>query len=53
MDMDARIQAATDYINDICAPEKMSPEEAVAFLEGVAANIDGSLDALKESMTDF
>lgn len=48
----ANIQAAVEkadaLVMEICAPEKMTPKEAIDFLDQLGSNLDGAIEALKE-----
>lgn len=47
-----KIQTATSFVLDMCEPKKMSPKQALEFLEGVVSDLEGSIDALKEEMEE-
>jgi hypothetical protein len=44
------VQQATNAVNDLCAPDKMSKADAVDFLESVIENLQTSVDVLKEEI---
>jgi len=46
--VDAALQAADNYLMDLCEPGKMDPEQAVAFLDAVIARCESAVEALKE-----
>lgn len=42
------IEVAATFIDQMCQPSMMSPEQALQFLNGVADHISGSIEALRE-----
>lgn len=46
--MDEKRSAILKQIDRATAPEAMTPQEAVEFLEELSADLDGRIDALKE-----
>jgi hypothetical protein len=42
------VEAADQHIQAMCVPDKMTPQEAKDFLEGVAARCDSAVEALEE-----
>jgi hypothetical protein len=51
MDMDKvskAIDEADAYVMRLCAPDRMTPEESVQFLERLICNLEGALEALND-----
>jgi len=46
-------QLADDYLMDLCEPKKLSPAEAVDFLERVIERCRSAIEALKEEHPDL
>jgi hypothetical protein len=42
------IEQADELVMTLCEPSRMTPAEAIAFLEGLLDNLQGALDALHE-----
>lgn len=47
-ELERTIERAASDVLDMCLPEKMSPEEAIEFMERVIGTLEGSIEALKE-----
>lgn len=42
------IDEADAYVMRLCAPDRMTPEESVQFLEGLICNLESALEVLQE-----
>lgn len=42
------VEEAVSAVEKLCEPERMSPEEAIDFLEDVVSRLQSSIEALKE-----
>jgi polyhydroxyalkanoate synthesis regulator phasin len=44
------VQQAVNAVNELCAPEKMSKQEAIDFLEDVMSDLQSAVDALQDEI---
>lgn len=51
--MDGEVQEATDRMMRYCTPAKMSPAEAVDFMERVVADLEERIQCLREENPDL
>lgn len=46
--MQTFVETADRKVMELCEPDKMSPAEAIEFLEMLIGNLEGAIEALKE-----